>query len=415
MYSPEEVLGKKVWAHWVWCKYAIDFLKQDGEWKFWKFRCYELARAPFEENWVSFGLKNQGAFDLDLMYFGDDGKPVFMPPADEPVPSTRITPTAPRPCRSSSPCRRWRTTPSPTPSPRRRIMATHNSLFSEKDVRRTDDGLAVSVQLPWYRSLWLSAVDGVAATVNGVAVPQGRLRFALERPRVPRRGTARAVRDAVVRRRPARRADPARRRARGGRDDHRRGRADDAPALHADHARRRRRPRPLRHQPRAGRAGARAGMTSRHGSPAHGALRVAMIGYGFMGAAHSVGGGRRRACSTCPRRWRWPSSSDATPRPWPRPPRSGAGPESATDWREVIARDDIDIVDIVTPGRLARRDRDRGARGRQARAVREAAREHGGRGRGDGGCRGPRRRARRAVDGGVHLPPRPRRDASCAT
>ncbi|WP_109210323.1 MULTISPECIES: nuclear transport factor 2 family protein [Microbacterium] len=87
MYSPEEVLGKKVWAHWVWCKYAIDFLKQDGEWRFWKFRCYELARAPFEENWISFGLKNQGAFDLDLMYFGDDGKPVFMPPADEPVAS----------------------------------------------------------------------------------------------------------------------------------------------------------------------------------------------------------------------------------------------------------------------------------------------------------------------------------------
>lgn len=59
-------------------------------------------------------------------------------------------------------------------------MATHNSLFSEKDVRRTDDGLAVSLQLPWYRSLWLSAVDGVAATVNGVAVPTGDLRFALE-------------------------------------------------------------------------------------------------------------------------------------------------------------------------------------------------------------------------------------------
>ena len=80
MYSPGEVQGKKVWAHWVWCKYAIDFLKQDGEWKIWKFRCYELARAPFEENWISFGEKNQGAFDLDLMYFGDDGKPVFMPP-----------------------------------------------------------------------------------------------------------------------------------------------------------------------------------------------------------------------------------------------------------------------------------------------------------------------------------------------
>ncbi|KRB36568.1 C-glycoside deglycosidase beta subunit domain-containing protein [Microbacterium sp. Root180] len=58
-------------------------------------------------------------------------------------------------------------------------MATHNSLFSDTDVRRTDDGLAVSVQLPWYRSLWLSAVDGVAASVNGAAVPTENLRFAL--------------------------------------------------------------------------------------------------------------------------------------------------------------------------------------------------------------------------------------------
>jgi len=59
-------------------------------------------------------------------------------------------------------------------------MATHNSLFSEKDVRRTGDGIAVSVQLPWYRSLWLSAVDDVAASVNGVEVPKDRLRFELQ-------------------------------------------------------------------------------------------------------------------------------------------------------------------------------------------------------------------------------------------
>jgi hypothetical protein len=58
-------------------------------------------------------------------------------------------------------------------------MATHNSLFADKDVRRTADGIAVSVQLPWYRSLWLSAVDDVAATVNGVAVPKEDLRFEL--------------------------------------------------------------------------------------------------------------------------------------------------------------------------------------------------------------------------------------------
>jgi hypothetical protein len=87
LFSPEEVHGKKVWAHWVWCKYAVDFLRQDGEWKFWKFRCYELLRAPYERNWISFADRNQEAFALDLMYFGENGEPVFMPPADEPAPS----------------------------------------------------------------------------------------------------------------------------------------------------------------------------------------------------------------------------------------------------------------------------------------------------------------------------------------
>ena len=59
-------------------------------------------------------------------------------------------------------------------------MATHNSLFSEKDVRRTDSGIAVAVQLPGYRSLWLSAVDDVAASVNGVEIPKDSLRFELQ-------------------------------------------------------------------------------------------------------------------------------------------------------------------------------------------------------------------------------------------
>jgi predicted dehydrogenase len=79
-------------------------------------------------------------------------------------------------------------------------------------------------------------------------------------------------------------------------------------------------------------------------------LRVAMIGYGFMGAAHSVGwrqaprvfdlpedvemavlvGRNADAVAQAAAHWGWA--------------------ESATDWREVIGRDDIDIVDIVTPG-----------------------------------------------------------------
>ena len=79
-------------------------------------------------------------------------------------------------------------------------------------------------------------------------------------------------------------------------------------------------------------------------------LRVAMIGYGFMGAAHSQGwrvaprffdlpaqpsmsvvvGRDDAAVTAAAEKWGWS--------------------EAATDWRDVIARDDIDVVDIVTPG-----------------------------------------------------------------
>ncbi len=75
-----------------------------------------------------------------------------------------------------------------------------------------------------------------------------------------------------------------------------------------------------------------------------------MIGHGFMGAAHSQGwrvaprffdldaapimqvvvGRDAAAVAADAHKWGWA--------------------ESATDWRAVIARDDIDIVDIVTPG-----------------------------------------------------------------
>lgn len=79
-------------------------------------------------------------------------------------------------------------------------------------------------------------------------------------------------------------------------------------------------------------------------------LRVAMIGHGFMGAAHSQGwrvaprffdlpatpimqtvvGRNTAAVAAAAEKWGWA--------------------ESASDWRSVIDRDDIDVIDIVTPG-----------------------------------------------------------------
>jgi hypothetical protein len=85
LFAREDVQGKKVWAHWVWCKYGIDFLKQDGAWRIWHFHCFEVARAPFDENWISFAAHDAESFDKDLMYFGEDGKPRFMPDPDEPA------------------------------------------------------------------------------------------------------------------------------------------------------------------------------------------------------------------------------------------------------------------------------------------------------------------------------------------
>ncbi|HLT67938.1 MAG TPA: Gfo/Idh/MocA family oxidoreductase, partial [Microbacterium sp.] len=81
-----------------------------------------------------------------------------------------------------------------------------------------------------------------------------------------------------------------------------------------------------------------------------GALRVAMIGYGFMGAAHS------QAWRTAPRVFDLPRDVEMAvvvgrnPEAVADAAAKWGWQESATDWRDVVTRDDIDIVDIVTPG-----------------------------------------------------------------
>lgn len=78
--------GKKVWMHTIFVKYGIDFIKQDGEWKIWHFHCFEVARSPFGLGWIPFAAAAQDSpFADDLMYFGEDGKPVMMPKPDGPA------------------------------------------------------------------------------------------------------------------------------------------------------------------------------------------------------------------------------------------------------------------------------------------------------------------------------------------
>ena len=86
-------------------------------------------------------------------------------------------------------------------------------------------------------------------------------------------------------------------------------------------------------------------------SPDRPALGIGMIGYAFMGAAHS------QAWRTAPHFFDLPlrPGADRARRPRrrprsPTPPAGSAGSRTETDWRRVIERDDIDLVDICTPG-----------------------------------------------------------------
>src|SRR3954452_14990421 len=54
-----------------------------------------------------------------------------------------------------------------------------NGLLDDSSLRPHPEGLALSLVLPWYRSLWLSSVTSLALTVDGEEVPAGDLSFEL--------------------------------------------------------------------------------------------------------------------------------------------------------------------------------------------------------------------------------------------
>ena len=91
-------------------------------------------------------------------------------------------------------------------------------------------------------------------------------------------------------------------------------------------------------------------MTSTQSEQSVKPLRVAMIGYAFMGATHSL------AWRTAPRAFDLPLDPQLTvvcgrnAAAAAEAARRLGWSESATDWREVVARDDIDLIDICTPG-----------------------------------------------------------------
>src|SRR4051795_4303807 len=80
------------------------------------------------------------------------------------------------------------------------------------------------------------------------------------------------------------------------------------------------------------------------------AMRVAMVGYAFMGAAHS------QAWRNAHRFFDLPAVPELAVLCGRNSSAAAAAAErlgwreSATDWREVVTRDDIDVVDVSSPG-----------------------------------------------------------------
>src|SRR5262245_28047884 len=54
-----------------------------------------------------------------------------------------------------------------------------NGLIHDDSLRPHPDGFALSLTLPWYRSLWLSSVSTLDLTVDGERVPAEDLAFEL--------------------------------------------------------------------------------------------------------------------------------------------------------------------------------------------------------------------------------------------
>ena len=70
----------KLEAIWIWGLYAVDFIKEDGEWKFWHFRIPHLFLCDYHHSWIELDKVVMGS------QIGNDGRPkADRPPSFDPT------------------------------------------------------------------------------------------------------------------------------------------------------------------------------------------------------------------------------------------------------------------------------------------------------------------------------------------
>jgi hypothetical protein len=64
--------GKAV-CTWEWDRYGVDFIKEDGKWKFWHFHVYRLFRCGWDDKWADqFSQSHQ---PVSILNYTDETKP----------------------------------------------------------------------------------------------------------------------------------------------------------------------------------------------------------------------------------------------------------------------------------------------------------------------------------------------------
>lgn len=58
-------------SYWIWGLYAIDFIKENGEWKFWHFRIPHLLLCDYHHSWTDLDQRVKMGSQI-----GNDGRPV---------------------------------------------------------------------------------------------------------------------------------------------------------------------------------------------------------------------------------------------------------------------------------------------------------------------------------------------------
>jgi SnoaL-like domain len=80
---------------WEWDKYGVDFIKEDGLWKFWHFHIYRIFRCGWDDKWADqFASTYAPVVPID---YTDETKPDGPPVDSHPYDVTAVTPNIPQP------------------------------------------------------------------------------------------------------------------------------------------------------------------------------------------------------------------------------------------------------------------------------------------------------------------------------